>query len=263
MSVGRVVLVEVSREGNLGAAMRVAANFGVPRLELVRPQVDPQDDEVRAWACGGERRVSVDYHDDLAGAVGDSRLVIATASTRGRAGHPVVNPPQAADAVALVGPTHTALVFGNETRGLSRDDLDRCDLTVRIPTVPEFPVLNVTQAVAVLLGVLSTATERASAREPAPAPRDRVDGLMRHLRESLAVIGFLDPQNPDRVLRKIRRLLGRANVTSAEVEILRGVCRQMIWAATRADRDRWTNAVRDDETSRFDETSELVDGLEP
>jgi len=241
--------------------MRVAANFGVSRLELVRPGVDPRDDEVRAWACGGDQRVAVQVHDDLAAAVADSRLVIATASARGREAQPVVEPIEAVHAVARAGPSDTALVFGNETRGLSRDDLDRCDLTVRIPTVPEFPVLNVTQAVAVLLGILATATSPSTRPDPPPAPRERVDGLMQHLGQSLEAIGFLDPQNPDRILRKIRRLLGRAHVTCDEVEILRGVCRQMIWAATSADRERWTNAAADD-PSRVDEASELVDGFE-
>lgn len=262
MSVGRVVLVEVSREGNLGAAMRVAANFGVPRLDLVRPRVDPRDDDVRAWACGAEERLTVRIHDELASAVADSRLVIATASTRGREGHPAVGPIHAADAVARAGATDTALVFGNETRGLAREDLDRCDLTVRIPTIPEFPVLNVTQAVAVLLGVLSTAAAPAIVPDAPPAPRERLDGLMEHLGESLAVIGFLDPQNPDRILRKLRRLLGRAHVTCDEVDILRGVCRQMIWAATHPERERWADVSTDDR-SRIHEASELVDGLEP
>lgn len=261
MSVGRIVLVEVSREGNLGAVMRLAANFGVPRLDLVRPRVDPHHEEVRAWACGGESRLVMQVHDELTDAVGDSRLVIATASTRGRENLPALAPVQAVDAVARAGTTYTAVVFGNETRGLARDDLDRCDLTVRIPTVPEFPVLNVTQAAAVLLGILSAAPPQSVASAPSPAPRARLDGLMEHLAESLAVIGFLDPQNPERILRKIRRLLGRAHVTCDEVNILRGICRQMVWAATRDQRDRWANATHDD-PSRIDDASELVDRFE-
>jgi tRNA/rRNA methyltransferase len=110
---------------------------------------------------------------------------------------------------------------------------------VRIPTVEEFPVLNVTQAVAVMLGVLAVDLVPAATDGPPPASRGRIDGLMGHLGHALSTIGFLDPQNPDRILRKIRRLLGRAHVTADEVDILRGICRQMIWAATRSDRGRW------------------------
>ena len=239
MSVGRVVVVEPSREGNLGAAMRVMANFGVPRLDLVRPAIDPRDPEIAAWACGGDRRLSIHVHDALSDAIGDSRLVIATASIRGRQGHPVVDPLRAAEAIAATGASATALVFGNETRGLGRDDLDRCDLTVRIPTVEDFPVLNVTQALAILLGVLAVSSTTPQTADRPPARREQVDGLMDHLEEALTVIGFLDPQNPGRILRKIRRLLGRAHVTDSEVHILRGICRQMTWAATRPERGRW------------------------
>jgi tRNA/rRNA methyltransferase len=64
-----------------------------------------------------------------------------------------------------------------------------------------------------------------------PATQAEVEQLMEHLRRSLLTIGFLDPQSPQRILRKIRRLFGRAGVTENEVAILRGICRQMEWAA--------------------------------
>jgi tRNA/rRNA methyltransferase len=58
-----------------------------------------------------------------------------------------------------------------------------------------------------------------------------------HLRQSLLTIGFLDPSNPQRILRKLRRIIGRAGLTEEEVAMLRGICRQMEWAAgTRPDR---------------------------
>ena len=66
---------------------------------------------------------------------------------------------------------------------------------------------------------------------PTPADQTLIGGLMAHLETSLTAIGFLDPSNPDRVLRKLRRLLGRAGVTENEVAILRGMCRQIDWAA--------------------------------
>jgi TrmH family RNA methyltransferase len=123
-----------------------------------------------------------------------------------------------------------ALVFGNETRGLSREDIDRCDLVVRVPTVPDFPVLNLAQAVAILVSTIRPEDGSAPAA-PIPASQDVVDGLMGHLEESLLTIGFLDPQSPQRILRQLRRLFGRAGITANEVKILRGICRQMEWAA--------------------------------
>lgn len=236
MDAPALVLVEPSHPGNVGAVIRVAANLGVRDVALVRPAVSADDDEeIRRWACGGDERVRIRRHDRLGDAVADARTVVATASTRGRSGQPVLHPAELVGVLRRRGAGHAALVFGSETRGLSRSDLDRCDLVVRIPSEPDFPVLNLAQAVAVLLGYLriELGEARPSAAPEAPATHAAIAGLMEHLRDSLLTIGFLDPQNPDRILRKLRRLVGRAVLTDDEVRILRGVCRQIQWAARR------------------------------
>lgn len=230
MGVGGLILVEPSLAGNLGAAMRVAANFGVKRIDLVRPSVGPDDAEVRRWACGAEDRVDCRLWDRFANAAAQYHTLAASASARGRRNLPVMETTEATPALVDRGLDGVALVFGNETRGLSREDIDRCDLVIRVPTVAGFPVLNLAQAVAILVSTVSSADDSASTA-PEPAPQEEVDGLMRHLEESLLTIGFLDPQSPKRILRQLRRLFGRAGITANEVKILRGICRQMEWAA--------------------------------
>jgi tRNA/rRNA methyltransferase len=234
MPLAALVLVETSLAGNLGAALRLAANFGVPRVELVRPQVDPEDVEVCRWARGGESRLDVRCHRELSEALLPYSTSLAAASGRGRQNQPLVTPHEAVREIAKRGLAGTALVLGNETRGLTKDDLDRCDLVVRVPTVPEFPVLNLAQAAAILVAYLSMEVEPPAAGLPTPASQARVDGLMGHFERSLARIGFLDPVHPARILRKLRRLFGRAGVTDNEVAILRGICRQIDWASDRA-----------------------------
>lgn len=234
MPVARLVLVETSSAGNLGAALRVAANFGVPGVSLVRPRVDPADPEVASWACGAAEHLTLRVHPTLEDAVRGLRTTIATASARGRDALPLVTPDEAAATVAERGLDTAALVFGNETSGLSRDDLDRCDLIARIPTRPAFPVLNLTQAIAILLGYLAISGGDEPPSAPEPAPEAQVDGLMHHARSVLTGIGFLDPRNPQRILRKLRRVAGRAGVTENEVAILRGILRQVEWAARTA-----------------------------
>jgi TrmH family RNA methyltransferase len=217
--------------GNLGAVLRVAANFGVPRIELVRPVVEPDHPDVVRWACGAHDLVELrswrSFHDSVAG----YRTVVASASGRGRPNQPFLGPAEACCQLTRRGVADAALVFGNETSGLRRDHLDRCDLVVRVPTVPKFPVLNLAQAVAIILSHAQAAASPSKSGSPTPAAQQRVDELMDHLEKSLLAIGFLDPESPQRILRKVRRLLGRAGVTDNEVDILRGVCRQMAWAA--------------------------------
>jgi tRNA/rRNA methyltransferase len=102
---------------------------------------------------------------------------------------------------------------------------------IRVPTEPAFPVLNLAQAVAILVAEVRLADPRLGSGAPEPAAQADVDAMMEHLRHSLLTIGFLDPQSPQRILRKLRRLFGRAGVTDNEVQIVRGICRQMEWAA--------------------------------
>jgi TrmH family RNA methyltransferase len=231
MPVGGLILVEPSLAGNIGAAMRVAANFGVKRLELVRSAVAADDPEVRSWACGADTTLECRSWESLASAASNYRTLVASASGRGRQNLPVLTPTQAAPSLVERGLADVALVFGNETRGLSRADIDRCDLVIRIPTDPDFPVLNLAQAVAILVASIRAVDESAAPGTLEPAPQDAVDGLMGHLERSLLTIGFLDPQSPQRILRQLRRFFGRAAITSGEVRILRGICRQMEWAA--------------------------------
>lgn len=210
--------------------MRIAANFSVATLALVRPKVASDDPIVDRWACGARQHVDIEVFDDLSEATADCRTLIATASGRGRPDQPMVSPSEALHAVSQRGIEGAALVFGSETRGMNRDDLDRCDLAVRIPTDPAFPVLNLVQSIAILLSHFAIDDDLSEPQSPTPASHDVVEALMSHLHQTLHDIGYLDPVNPDRILRKIRRVFGRAGITDNEAAIFRGICRQMEWA---------------------------------
>lgn len=251
MAIASLILVETSMRGNLGAAMRVAANFGVQRMDLVRPKVNPADDEVLRWACGADNHLEIRVWDEFETAVAGYRTLAATASARGRDNLPVMTPAEGAEHLRSRGLDDAALIFGNETSGLRREDLDRADLVIRVPTSPEFPVLNVTQTVAILLGFFALEVEPPRPSAPEPAPTIKVEGLMDHLGIALSDIGFADPGNPERIQRKLRRLFGRAGITENEVKIIRGVCRQMQWAA-KTDPEIVANARPD----RADPTSD-------
>jgi TrmH family RNA methyltransferase len=231
MPVAAVILVEPALPGNLGAAIRVAANFGVTRIELVRPLLELDDPEIQRWACGGRERLEIRQWQSLPEAASEYRTLVASASGRGRENQPLVGPREALLELERRGLDQAALVFGNETSGLRREDLDRCDLVIRIPTDSEFPVLNLTQTVAILLGYLSIEAHPGAVEGPVPASSEHIEELMQHLQEALSAVGFLDPLSPQRTLRKLRRLFGRAGITDNEVAILRGICRQMLWAA--------------------------------
>lgn len=230
MKVNQIILIETSSPGNLGAALRVGANFGVQTVALVRPKVQLDDPIITQWACGARDHVDIEVFDTLNESAETSRTLIATASGRGRPDQPVLSPSEAIEIASRRGIGDSALVFGSETRGMSKDDLDRCDLAIRIPTNAEFPVLNLTQSIAILLSHFAATEELPARDQPLPASHETVEALMAHLHTALSGIGYLDPVNPDRILRKIRGVFGRAGITENEVAIFRGICRQMDWA---------------------------------
>jgi TrmH family RNA methyltransferase len=261
MPIGSVVLVEPAFPINLGAAFRLAANLGVPRVALVRPGLSPDNPEVRKWACGAFDHLTIEQHEDLADAITQQTSVVGTASARGRDNLPTLTPREVVNALARRGADSTAVVFGNETRGLGRSDLDRCDMVLTIPTEASFPVLNLTQAMAVVLGYLHVELGNVPPTAPEPACHAEVEQLTSHLQRALLQIGFLDPVNPHRIIRKLRRLLGRAGASANEVAILHGICRQMMWAAGQRDDGRWgavppdADPVEDDESGGSDDLS--------
>ena len=127
--------------------------------------------------------------------------------------------------------TILALVFGNETTGLSNAEVQRCQRCVFIPANPEYSSLNLGAAVQVLcyelrLAAFNGTPPLASKTVPfasPPASHDDIERFYAHLEAVMIRTGFLDPQQPKRLLPKLRRLFGRAALERDEINILRGL----------------------------------------
>ena len=124
---------------------------------------------------------------------------------------------------------------------MTNAELDLCHLVVTVPTAPEHPSLNLAQAVLLICYELRGGSGAGNSEGPAqglPATSEELEELYQHARTVLLRVGFLDPQNPDRILRVLRRLLGRVGPDSREVAILRGILRQMDWYAEKVKGQR-------------------------
>ncbi len=228
-----IVLVRPTESGNIGSTARAMANTGLKRLVLVGPAA-PIDRVARAFAVGaGSILDEATRVDSLTGALAPFQRVVGTTSTRNRQlGVPIVDPRTFATREGRAGePTTTALVFGPERSGLTNDELSLCSLLVRIPTAPEQPTLNLSQAVLLVGHALYLESEAAggarSGAEP-PAATAEIEGLFSHLTEVLEKVGFTRDDTAAGVLRDLRQLSARAGLTSREVQILRGVCRRTL-----------------------------------
>lgn len=230
------VLVRPRYAGNIGAVMRAALNFGLRQVILVQPQADLADLELVRMAMGAQREVELATYPSLEGALAPFSLAVGFTSLRERDPRGVVSawelPPLLA---AHNGPV--AFVFGPERGGLSRQELDLCSHLASIPTNPAFPVMNLAQAAAVALAIAGQgqfSLPQPRSAEDFPAPREEVEKALHHLREVLLASKFLDPNNPDRVFRQIRHLLGRGLPTGRELKILHALAAHVAYLTQKA-----------------------------
>jgi TrmH family RNA methyltransferase len=232
------VLVRPRYPGNVGAAVRVAANFSVSEVTLVEPAcpLDEEPEFVR-MAMGAEKLVTVTAALTLAEAVADRQLVIATTSTRNRDARAIHTPAEARKKVQDAGGESVALVFGPERGGLSREELRACHLTLGVPTNPAFPVLNLAQAVGIVLALLAEdGTSPASPPDPMdqPATHEELSAAIAHLEETLLASGYLDPHNPARVTDQFRRWFGRTVPTRRELALLHALAAHLTYLLNRS-----------------------------
>jgi tRNA/rRNA methyltransferase len=233
-----IILVEPSLAVNVGAVARAMKNMGFSRLRLVYPDDTGEhlSEPARRMSAGSEEILEqAGVFPSLGEALADMQVVAGCTARKGQGRNPLLDPHGLRQHVARYGPeTRFGVVFGREDRGLTNAELDLCHLVVTVPTAPEHPSLNVAQAVLLICYELSGRTGANTPDMPAPgslATSEELEGLYQHGREVLLRVGFLDPQNPDRILRVLRRILGRAGPDSREVAILRGILRQMDWYA--------------------------------
>ncbi len=224
----RIVLIETSHPGNIGAAARAMKNMALADLRLVRPRFWP-DDRAEARASGAsDVLAAARVHDTPEEAIADCRFVVGASARLRNVSWPLFAPRTMARRVlaeAASGPV--AILFGRENSGLSNTELDLCHYLVHIPTNPEYQSLNLAMAVQVLAYELYVAADEVARAGEAPAEPSAemaaLEGFYAHLKQTLGDIGFSDPRQSDKLFRRLRRLFHRARPTDDEVRILRGV----------------------------------------
>lgn len=218
-----VVLLEPLYDGNVGSVARVMKNFGFREIVLVNPCSLGRDARLmalHAWDILEKARIV----DSLASAVEESNLVIGTTSRAGKTEGEHIRmpayPPYTVREKLRGRRGKVSLVFGREDTGLGREELIACDMILSIPTREEYPSLNLSHAVAVVLYELSDI-------EPGRinlARRFDLELLYKHFRDLLQDIDYKEHKR-EKTLLMVRRILGRAALTGREVQTLRGVLR--------------------------------------
>lgn len=228
----RIVLSHTSHPGNIGAAARAMKTMGLSRLTLVNPRCFPDDDAVARAVGADDILQQARVCDSLDAALADTVFAVAVSARHRNLGPLPLSAREAApEVLALAADGDVALVFGNETSGLSNAEVQRCQRTVFIPANPDYTSLNLGSAVQLLCYELHLAsfdgrppviTKAVPFASPL-ATNDDVERFYAHLERVMVDTRFLDPHHPKRLMPKLRRLFGRAELERDEINILRGI----------------------------------------
>jgi tRNA/rRNA methyltransferase len=222
-----VVLSRPSHPGNIGSAARAMKTMGFSDLRLVAPRQFPSAEAQALASSALDVLEGARVFATLEEALGDAVLAVGFSSRPRDLSHPVRPLREVAPGIveqAAVG--GVALVFGNETFGLTNEELARCQRFATIPANPAYASLNLAAAVQVACyEVAMAAAAFAPAAEPerTSATLDEVEAFFAHLERAMVASGFLDPAQPKRLMERMRRLYARAGLEREEVRFLRGM----------------------------------------
>lgn len=220
----RIVLVNTTHPGNIGAAARAMKTMGLRRLYLVNPAQFPSA-EATARASGADDLLAeATVCESLTEAIAGCTLVLGTSARQRSLAWPELSVADAAaKASAEAGNRQVALLFGRERYGLTNDELKTCHYLVYIPTPGPYGSLNLAQAVQVVSYELARhAGAKREAPEHVPASAERMESFYGHLETTLSQLGFLHEQS-DKLMLRLRRLFNRARPDTDELNILRGI----------------------------------------
>ncbi|MBM3343443.1 MAG: RNA methyltransferase [Betaproteobacteria bacterium] len=226
----RIVLCEPHHAGNIGAAARAMKTMGLSRLALVTPRDFPSDEASRRASRATDILDAAIVCETLSDALSGAAFALACSARTRELAVPQTDARHAA--ARLIEIAHTqpvALVFGNETYGLTTGHVNLCQLLATIPANPDYASLNLAAAVQVFAYELRQAA-MSGAPESKPrklAGHDELEGFYAHLESALAETGYLNPEQPKKLMQRLRRLYARAELEREEVNILRGIIRTL------------------------------------
>ena len=227
----RIVLIETSHPGNIGAVARAMKNMGLTRLYLVSPEQFPDPQATWRAVSAADVLESAQVVATLDEAIGDCSFVVGASAKDRRIPWPVLDARRAAGEIGAASEQgEVAMLFGREDNGLANEELMRCNLHLAIPTSDAYSSLNLAMAVQVVsyeLHMLAAAdklpAEPDREWDAAPATQENMERFFVHLEQTLSEIGFLNPAAPRQLMPRLRRLYSRIRLDEMELNILRGM----------------------------------------
>ena len=229
----KIILIETSNSGNIGSALRAMKTMSFSRLCLVKPKEFPSE-QVETLAANAKDLIDrIEVVETLEEALKGANLVIGTSSRMRKVPWP--NEPLNEVSTKIISEankgTSIAILFGREDRGLTNEELQRCNLHVHIPANEDYPVLNIAMAVQVVcyqLYVDSTKLETISENKYWDVPMaesNHVDRLIKHFIDVAEELEVFNKGNPRQIGARIKRMFTRVGLDEMEVNFFRGFLR--------------------------------------
>lgn len=240
------VMMRTSHPGNVGSAARAIKTMGFSSLHLVNPAYQHMAKKAEAISLSSgafDVLEGAQNHESLVDAVGPSQLVFGLTTRDREFGPPAISLNEAMEmaSTALVADKPVAFVFGTERTGLDNDDLKHCTHRVWIDANPDYPSLNLAQAMMIvaysmrqgLMNALdidskTTYAELSSSGNIELADQAAITAMLDHWQQGLEAIGYLDPQNPKKLMPRLQSLFARSSLQKEEIDLLRGIAKQML-----------------------------------
>jgi tRNA (cytidine32/uridine32-2'-O)-methyltransferase len=225
----RIVLINTTHPGNIGATARAMKVMGLQHLHMVTPKTFPSADATAMASGADDLLQNAVLHDSLESALTGCSLVLGTSARLRSLPMPQMDLRKAAEsALSEHEGQDIAILFGRERYGLTNDEIQCCHQLVHIDTNPDYGSLNLAQAVQVMAYELRMAAVGEAGSKIAPADWVPVDAgqmelFFTHLEQTLLDISFLNPDQPKRLMARLRRLFNRARPDQNEINILRGI----------------------------------------
>ena len=228
----KIVLVETSHPGNIGAVARAMKNMNITNLSLVTPKIFPSAEATSRASGADDILAKATIYGTLQEAIADCDFIIGASARSRTISWPEMTPREFAKKVVTSTPGNkVAVIFGRENSGLKNHELDLCHYLLRIPCNTEYSSLNIAAAVQVVCYELFVATDN---KEPIligdrgktpKATALQMESFYIHLYQTLTDIGFMHPDKSKSIMRRLRRIYNRVELDIKELDILRGILR--------------------------------------
>ena len=222
-----IVLVDTIHPGNIGSVARAMKTMGLSRLSLVNPRIFPSDDAIALSGNATDVLKNAKIYKNIREAIKDSTFVYATSSRDRSIQWPIKDAASAAkDIHAEVNNNkEISIIFGKEDRGLTNDELENANRLIEIPANPIYPVLNLAMSVQIISYEIFKASSDIKLKEWRDYPEvnsEQLQMLIDHFIDTAVEIDVIDPDNPKKIISRIKRMFTRLQPDEMEASFMRG-----------------------------------------